>query len=108
MESVLSSYLGESSFNLSEIFDVAETTSCLLFIDEFDSIASTRTTKNDIGEMKRIVNSFLQYLEYYKGQGLLVTATNLSEDFDWAVWRRFDEAIYIPKPGELRLRGLLN
>jgi SpoVK/Ycf46/Vps4 family AAA+-type ATPase len=107
LEAVLSSYLGESSINLSEVFDLANKTSCVLFIDEFDSIASTRTNKNDIGEMKRVVNSFLQYLDEYNGKGLLVTATNLTNLLDEAVWRRFDESIHIPLPGKREIERII-
>jgi SpoVK/Ycf46/Vps4 family AAA+-type ATPase len=107
LEAVLSSYLGESSSNLNEIFEMVTSIPCLLFIDEFDSIASARVGKNDVGEISRIVNSFLQYLDDYSGKGLLVTATNLADHLDSAIWRRFDEAIYIPKPGANEIKRLI-
>jgi len=107
LEAVFSSYLGESSMNLNEVFSVVNEKPCLLFIDEFDSIASTRASRNDIGEIRRIVNSFLQFLDDYKGKGIIVTATNLPEQLDEALWRRFDEVVYMPKPGRREIEMLI-
>ncbi|MDK3011616.1 AAA family ATPase [Bacillus cereus] len=106
-DAVLSAYLGETSANLRTMFEIAEKSPCLLFIDEFDSFAISRTSNNEVGEIKRIVNSFLQLLDEYNGDGLLVAATNLDQQLDPAVWRRFDDVIEIPKPGEDEIRELI-
>ena len=98
-DSLVSSYLGETASNLRAIFDSAGQMSCVLFFDECDSIAKSRSNGQDVGEIKRIVNFFLQMLDEYDAPGLLVAATNLSKELDEAVWRRFDDAFEIPMPG---------
>jgi SpoVK/Ycf46/Vps4 family AAA+-type ATPase len=107
-DTIVSSYLGETASNLREIFEVAAKNPCLLFLDECDSLAKSREDTNEVGEMKRVVNTFLQILdEYDNSSGLLVAATNLDKSLDMAVWRRFDDAIEVPKPTEIELEALL-
>jgi SpoVK/Ycf46/Vps4 family AAA+-type ATPase len=107
-DTMVSSYLGETASNLREIFEVAAKSPCLLFLDECDSLAKSREDINEVGEMKRVVNTFLQILdEYDSSSGLLVAATNLDKSLDMAVWRRFDDAIEVPKPTETELEALL-
>jgi SpoVK/Ycf46/Vps4 family AAA+-type ATPase len=107
-DTMVSSYLGETASNLREIFEVAAKSPCLLFLDECDSLAKSREDANEVGEMKRVVNTFLQILdEYDSSSGLLVAATNLDKSLDMAVWRRFDDAIEVPKPTEIELEALL-
>jgi SpoVK/Ycf46/Vps4 family AAA+-type ATPase len=103
-DAMVSSYLGETASNLRSIFDTAAQTPCLLFIDECDSLAKSRMASQEVGEIKRVVNSFLQLLDEYDAPGLLVAATNLDDQLDPAVWRRFDDVLEIPKPeaGELK------
>ena len=105
---MVSSYLGETASNLREIFEVAAKTPCLLFLDECDSLAKSREDNNEVGEMKRVVNTFLQILdEYSASSGLLVAATNLNKSLDMALWRRFDDAIEVPMPTKIELAALL-
>jgi SpoVK/Ycf46/Vps4 family AAA+-type ATPase len=107
-DTMVSSYLGETATNLREIFEVASKNPCLLFLDECDSLAKSREDNNEVGEMKRVVNTFLQILdEYHTSSGLLVAATNLDKSLDMAVWRRFDDAIKVPKPTATELEALL-
>lgn len=103
-DAMVSSYLGETASNLRSIFDTAAQSPCLLFIDECDSLAKSRMASQEVGEIKRVVNSFLQLLDEYDAPGLLVAATNLDDQLDPAVWRRFDDVLEIPKPeaGELK------
>ena len=106
-DAIVSSYLGESASNLRAIFDTAEQSTCLVFIDEFDSIAKSRLDSQDVGEIKRIANSFLQLLDDYNAPGLLVCATNLESELDSAIWRRFDEVLELPKPGKDEIKKLI-
>ena len=107
-DAMVSSYLGETASNLREIFEVAAKTPCLLFLDECDSLAKSREDNNEVGEMKRVVNTFLQILdEYSASSGLLVAATNLNKSLDMALWHRFDDAIEVPMPTETELAALL-
>jgi SpoVK/Ycf46/Vps4 family AAA+-type ATPase len=108
LNTLISSYLGETSSNLRSIFEASFQTPCVLFFDECDSIAQSRSLEQDVGEIKRVVNSFLQMLDEYEGPGLLVAATNLTEQLDPAVWRRFDDVFQLPKPGPKELKQLIN
>ncbi len=79
-----------------------------MFLDECDSIAKSREDTQEVGEIKRVVNTFLQILdEYDPNSGLLVAATNLNQSLDTALWRRFDDMILVPKPGENELQEIL-
>ena len=107
-DAMVSSFLGETANNLRLVFDKASAEPCLLFLDECDSIAKSREDTQEVGEIKRVVNTFLQILdEYEPSSGLLVAATNLNKSLDTALWRRFDDLIEIPKPGEQELEFIL-
>ena len=107
-DAMVSSFLGETASNLRAVFDRAATNPCLLFFDECDSIAKSREDGQEVGEMKRVVNAFLQILDEYElFSGLLVAATNLNRSLDTALWRRFDDQIEVPKPGEKELEFIL-
>lgn len=106
-DAMISSYFGESASNLRSIFEKAATTPCVLFLDECDFVARSRTNNNDVGEAPRIVNTLLQLLEEYDAPGLLVAATNLGDALDKAIFRRFDDVFEIPLPGTEERRRLL-
>lgn len=107
-DAMVSSYLGETASNLRLVFEEAEKYPCLLFLDECDSIAKSRQDSQEVGEIKRVVNTFLQILdEYQPSSGLLVAATNLNKSLDTALWRRFDDLIEVPKPGVKELEFIL-
>jgi SpoVK/Ycf46/Vps4 family AAA+-type ATPase len=108
LDAMVSSFLGETAINLRRIFEEASKTPCLLFLDECDSIAKSREDSQDVGEMKRVVNTLLQILdEHESSSGLIVAATNLTKSLDIALWRRFDDAIEVPKPGAKELEFIL-
>lgn len=107
-DSLVSSLMGDTGKNLRKVFDEISETSCVLFFDECDSILRTREDNKDVGEVKRVVNTFLRVLdEYNPDNGLIVMATNLTKSLDPAVWRRFDDVIELPKPGKNEVRLLL-
>lgn len=107
-DAMVSSYLGETATNLREVFESAAQQPCLLFIDECDSLAKSRDDRQEVGEIKRVVNTFLQLLdEYETHNGLLVAATNLTKLLDEAVWRRFDDVIEVPRPTKQEIEGIL-
>jgi ATP-dependent 26S proteasome regulatory subunit len=85
--------------NLRKVFDAAQASPCALFLDECDSLARSRTERNDVGEVTRITNALLEMLEDYKGDGLVIAATNLDSALDSALFRRFDEVLKVPLPG---------
>jgi SpoVK/Ycf46/Vps4 family AAA+-type ATPase len=98
-DTLLSSYFGETMANLRKVFDAAQASPCALFLDECDSLARSRTQRNDVGEVTRITNALLEMLEDYKGDGLVIAATNLDSALDSALFRRFDEVLKVPLPG---------
>ncbi|MCF3652462.1 AAA family ATPase [Synoicihabitans lomoniglobus] len=106
-DNLLSSYFGETMSNLRRVFDAAHETPCALFLDECDTLARTRNARNDVGEVTRITNALLEMLEDYRGDGLVIAATNLDSDLDPALFRRFDEVLKIPLPGAAEIRRLL-
>jgi len=107
-DTLISSYFGETANNLGKIFEAAEAQPCALFLDECDTIARARGASNDVGEVSRVVNMLLQLLEDYRGDGLVIAATNHYESLDQAIYRRFDEAVEIPMPGILEIARLLD
>lgn len=106
-DAVMSSYFGETATNLRQIFDSVRTVPSLLFLDECDFVARSRTNVNDVGEIPRIVNTLLVLLEEYQGPGMVVAATNLDQTLDRALFRRFDEVLEIPAPGAREIASLL-
>ena len=89
LDGLISSFLGSTSKNIRALFDFAAKTPCVLFLDEFDAIAKLRGDSQELGELKRVVNSFIQNLDSLGPQSIVLAATNHEELLDSAVWRRF-------------------
>jgi SpoVK/Ycf46/Vps4 family AAA+-type ATPase len=106
-DAVVSSYLGETAANLRKVFDFARLRPVLLFFDEFDAIGKHRTAIDEHGELKRVVNSFLQLLDGFHSETLTVAATNHQGLLDPALWRRFDEILMFPPPTVEEIETLL-
>ncbi len=106
-EAVISSFLGESAANLKKLFEFTRSVPCVLLLDECDFIARSRTAGNEVGEMVRIVNILLGLLEDYDSPGILIATTNLETALDKALFRRFDEVLEFPKPGQDEILQLL-
>lgn len=106
-DTLLSSFFGETMTNLRTVFDAAQASPCALFLDECDTLARSRTERNDVGEVTRITNALLEMLESYKGDGLIIAATNLDSSLDSALFRRFDEVLKVPLPGVAEIHRLL-
>ena len=106
-DTLISSYFGESAANLRSVFTAARERPCVLLFDECDFIARSRTNSKDIGEANRIVNSLLQLMEEYDAPGLLVATTNIESSLDEAIFRRFDEILFVPPPEEAEIEKLL-
>lgn len=95
LDSIMSSYLGSTSKNLTKVFNSVKNKKCILFLDEFDAIAKARDDQQELGELKRIVNSLLQNIDEYITDGVLIAATNHENLLDKAIWRRFHDKIHI-------------
>lgn len=107
LDAVVSSYLGETASNLRRILDYANQAPFVVLFDEFDALGRTRDDQSELGEMKRVVTSFLQMTDRYTGPSILLAATNHSGLLDQALWRRFDEVIHFRKPTVHEIRRLL-
>ncbi len=105
LDGLISSFLGSTSKNIRALFEFAAQTPCVLFLDEFDAIAKLRGDTQEHGELKRVVNSFIQNLDSLGQQTIVLAATNHEELLDSAVWRRFAYRVrLVPPSSELRLR----
>jgi len=108
IDSVISSYLGETASNLRQVFDFISSIPMVVLFDEFDALGKERDDTAEHGELKRVVNAFLQMLDNFEGKSLLIAATNHDQILDSAVWRRFDEVLVFDLPNIEQLRRLLS
>jgi len=106
-DSVVSSLLGETAANLRKVFDYALRGQWVMLFDEFDAIGRSRDDATEHGEIKRVVNSYLQIMDNFTGRSLLISATNFEAALDPAVWRRFDEVLRFERPSVEQLRVLI-
>jgi SpoVK/Ycf46/Vps4 family AAA+-type ATPase len=106
-DAVISSYLGETAANLRRVFDFAASRPMVLLFDEFDAVGKKRDDAEEHGELKRVVNAFLQMLDSSRGDALTIAATNHERMLDPALWRRFDEVIVFPSPSVAQIVELL-
>jgi hypothetical protein len=98
LDGLISSFLGSTSKNIRALFDFAARTPCVLFLDEFDAIAKLRGDSQELGELKRVVNSFIQNLDTLGNQSIVIAATNHQELLDSAIWRRFSYRLALDFP----------
>ncbi|KQL52185.1 ATP-binding protein [Heyndrickxia sp. FSL K6-6286] len=103
LDTLISSYLGSTSKNIRMLFEYAKKNPCILFLDEFDAIAKLRDDVNEQGELKRVVNSLLQNIDFLNDRSVLIGATNHENLLDKAIWRRFGTRLNISYP-ERQLR----
>lgn len=100
LDAVITKYMGESSAKLRQIFDAIREIRGVYFFDEFDALGSQRSAPNDVGEARRILNSFLQMIEQDDSNSVIVCATNHVEILDYALFRRFDDVIQYQLPSQ--------
>jgi SpoVK/Ycf46/Vps4 family AAA+-type ATPase len=108
LDSVVSSYLGETSANLRKVFDFIQSSPVVALFDEFDALGKERADVAEHGELKRVVNTFLQMLDGFSGQSLIIAATNHENILDSAIWRRFEEVLAFEYPTVAQIKGLLS
>jgi SpoVK/Ycf46/Vps4 family AAA+-type ATPase len=104
LDTLISRYLGESLSKLRLIFDAAERHRAVYLFDEFDSIGYTRDASGDVGEMRRVLNAFLVFIEKMRSNSLVIAATNYGQRLDKALFRRFDDLVEfgLPEPTQAR------
>jgi SpoVK/Ycf46/Vps4 family AAA+-type ATPase len=105
LESLITRFMGETASKLRLVFDEAQRRRGVYLFDEFDAVGSNRLATNDVAEMRRVLNSFLQFMEEPSAtDSVLVAATNHPSLLDRALLRRFDEVLQfeMPTPDEVR------
>lgn len=98
LHSLITKFMGETAAKLRLIFDALEQTQGAYFFDEFDALGGERASSNDVGEIRRVLNSFLQFLEQDQSDSLVIAATNHAKLLDRALFRRFDAVIEYELP----------
>ena len=93
LDTLITKYMGETAVKLRQVFNATDATRGVYFFDEFDAIGSQRGLANDVGEIRRVLNSFLQMIEQNRSNSVIVAATNHPEILDYALYRRFDDVI---------------
>jgi SpoVK/Ycf46/Vps4 family AAA+-type ATPase len=106
-DSLMGKYMGETASRLKLIFEAMTITKGVYFFDEFDAIGTQRHNSNDVGEIRRILNSFLMFLEQEQGDSLILAATNHPQLLDKALFRRFDDVIEYQLPDAAIIRELI-
>jgi SpoVK/Ycf46/Vps4 family AAA+-type ATPase len=107
LDVLISRYMGETAAKLRQIFEATEQTRGVYFFDEFDAIGSQRGITNDVGEIRRVLNSFLQMIEQDRSHSLIVAATNHADLLDYALFRRFDDVLHYELPDAEQIAVLL-
>ena len=99
VDKLVNKFMGETSARLRQIFDSMETQQGVYLFDEFDAIGADRSLDNEVGEMRRILNSFLQFIEQDASDSIIIAATNNQKILDQALFRRFDDVLHYDLPG---------
>jgi SpoVK/Ycf46/Vps4 family AAA+-type ATPase len=98
LDGIMSSLLGTTARNIGTLFEFANRYKCVLLLDEFDALAKLRDDPQEVGEIKRVVNTLLQCLDVRSSLGLTIAVTNHPALLDPAIWRRFELKIEMPLP----------
>jgi len=106
-ESLVTKFLGETAAKLKLVFDAIRATRGVYLFDEFDAIGGQRTAGNDVGEIRRVVNSFLQLLEQDDSNSVVLAATNHPQMLDRALFRRFDDVIEFSLPSQAQAENTM-
>lgn len=98
MDKLVTKFMGETSVKLRQIFDSIDSITGVYLFDEFDAIGADRSLDNEVGEMRRILNSFLQFIEQDCSDSIIIAATNNQKILDQALFRRFDDVLHYSMP----------
>jgi SpoVK/Ycf46/Vps4 family AAA+-type ATPase len=107
LDALITKFMGETAAKLRQIFDAISDVRGVYFFDEFDAIGSQRGLPNDVGEIRRVLNSFLQMIEHDQSNSLIIAATNHAEILDHALFRRFDDVVEYQLPTALQAADLI-
>lgn len=105
LDALITKFMGETAAKLRQVFDAVSSTRGVYFFDEFDAIGSQRGMANDVGEIRRILNSFLLMIEQDESHSVIVAATNHPDILDEALFRRFDDVVeyHVPSTSEVEV-----
>lgn len=106
LHQLISKYMGETSAKLKKVFEQIRAVRGVYLFDEFDAIGADRSFDNDVGEMRRILNSFLQYIEEDDSASIIIAATNNPSMLDKALFRRFDDVLEYRLPDQEQIYQL--
>lgn len=107
VDKLVTKFMGETSAKLRQIFELIQKKNAVYFFDEFDAIGGGRTLENDVGEMRRVLNAFLQFIEQDRSESLILAATNSPELLDRALFRRFDDVLGYELPAKNERQRLI-
>lgn len=107
VDKLVTKFMGETSAKLRQIFDLIQRAQGVYLFDEFDAIGGERSLKNDVGEMRRVLNAFLQFIEGDTSDSLIIATTNSPKLLDRALYRRFDDVLYYDLPDDSDKKRLM-
>lgn len=107
MDKLMTKYMGETATKLRQIFDMMVSNRGVYLFDEFDAIGAERGRDNEVGEMRRVLNSFLQFIEQDSSESIIFGATNNIRILDSALFRRFDDIITYTLPNKSEIEALI-
>lgn len=107
LDGLIVKFMGETAAKLGQVFDSTGRVRGVYFFDEFDAIGSRRGLANDVGEIRRVLNSFLQMIDRDRSHSLVIAATNHPDLLDAALFRRFDDVLHYDLPDRQQIALLL-
>jgi SpoVK/Ycf46/Vps4 family AAA+-type ATPase len=107
LDALFTKFLGETASKLRLVFNAIEQQRAVFLFDEFDSLGLSRGAQHDVAEMRRVLNSFLVFLDQVRGHSLLIAASNHPEALDAALFRRFDDVLTYHSPSQEELAEVL-
>lgn len=106
MDKLVTKFMGETSVKLRQVFDNIESITGVYLFDEFDAIGADRSLDNEVGEMRRVLNSFLQFIEQDCSDSIIIAATNNQRILDQALFRRFDDVLHYSLPTDKEIEKI--
>lgn len=107
VDKLITKYMGETAAKLRQIFEVIARQKGVYLFDEFDAIGAERGRENEVGEMRRVLNAFLQFIEHDQSDSFIIAATNNPGILDKALFRRFDDVLYYSLPEKEQIAQLI-
>jgi SpoVK/Ycf46/Vps4 family AAA+-type ATPase len=107
LHSLITKFMGETAAKLHLVFEAMAQTRGVYLFDEFDALGAERGVRNDVGEIRRVLNSFLQFLERDDSESIIIAATNFVGMLDEALFRRFDDVIEYHRPTRAMAQALV-